>query len=230
MLLYINVRNRLKVTVNSPNSMKKNFLEILLTWPKPYVSGVDLHHILDKSADSRQAIIKRAIRKGYLIPIRRDLYLIKNSQNPLLNSFEIAPIIYGPSYVSFESALSYHGWIPEAVRTTTCASVKRAKEFETPIGIFSYEHIPSKVFSLGVEQHQQDALTLFIASPVKALADMIYARKRVWESINDLSEDLRIEVESFQTSDRKTLNELIENYPSPRVKNTLTILLKGLHL
>jgi hypothetical protein len=210
--------------------MNKNFLEILLNWSKPYISGIDLCYILDKSADSRHAIIRRAIRNGYLIPIRRDLYLIKNSKQPLLNSFEIATIIYGPSYVSFESALSYHGWIPEAVRTTTSASVKRAKEFETPIGIFSYEHIPIKAFSLGVEQHQQGTLTLFIASPVKALADIIYARKRIWESIGDLSEDLRIEIESFQNSDRKLLIELIENYPSPRVKNTLNILLQGLHL
>jgi predicted transcriptional regulator of viral defense system len=208
--------------------MNINFFEILLNWSKPYISGVDLHHILDKTADSRHAIIKRAIQKGYLIPIRRDLFLIKNAKKALLNSFEIATIIYGPSYVSFESSLSYHGWIPEAVRTTTCASVKRTKEFETPIGIFSYEHIPIKAFSFGVEQHRQDAVTLFIASPVKALADIIYARKRTWESISDLSEDLRIEIESFHNPDRNLLLELIENYPSPRVKKALNILLKGM--
>jgi hypothetical protein len=208
--------------------MNINFLEILLNWPKPYISGIDLHYILDKTADSRQAIIKRAVRKGYLIPMRRDLYLIKNIKGVPLNSFEIALLIYGPSYVSFESALSYHGWIPEAVRTITCASVKRAKEFETPIGIFSYEHIPTKAFSFGVEQHQQGALTLFIASPVKALADIIYARRRTWKSMEDLSDDLRIEIESFQNSDRKLFVELIENYPSPRVKKVLNVLLKGL--
>lgn len=218
------------MTVNGKVFVNKNFLEILLSWPRPYISGIDLHYLLDKSADSRQAIIKRAIHKGYLIPIRRDLYLIKNSKNSPVNAFEIATIIYGPSYISFESALSYHGWIPEAVRTTTCASVKRAKEFETPIGIFSYEHIPIKAFSFGVEQHLQDNLTLFIASPVKALADLIYARKRTWGSIDDLSEDLRIEIDSFRSSDRKLLREFSENYPSPRVKNTLDILLKGLHL
>lgn len=208
--------------------MNRNFFEILLNWPKPYISGIDLHYILDKSTYSRHAIIKRAIQKDYLIPIRRDLYLIKNSKT-LINSFEIAPIIYGPSYVSFESALSYHGWIPEAVRTTTCASVKRNKEFETPIGIFSYEHIPTDVFSFGVEQHQKDGLTLFIAAPVKALADTIYARKRTWPTIDDLSEDLRIEPESFQNSDKKLLADLIENYPSPRVKNTLYVLHKRLY-
>lgn len=208
--------------------MNESFHEILLNWPKPYISGTDLHHILDKSADSRQAIIKRSVRKGRLIPIRRDLYLIKNSKEPLLNSFEIASIIYGPSYVSFESALSHHGWIPEAVRTTTSASVKRSKEFETPIGVFSYEHIPIKAFPFGIEQHKQGAITLFIASPVKALADIIYARNRSWDSIDDLSEDLRIEPESFQKSDREILAELIENYPSQRVKKTLRIISKGL--
>jgi hypothetical protein len=210
--------------------MNSNFLEILLNWPKPYISGIDLRYILDKSADSRHAIIKRAIGKGYLIPIRRDLYLIKSAKRGILNYFEIALIIYGPSYVSFESALSYHGWIPEAVRTTTCATVKRTKAFETPLGIFSYEHIPIKAFSFGVEQHQQDALTLFIAAPVKAIADIVYVRKRAWDSISDLYEDLRIEVESFQSSDRKLLIELIENYPSSRVKQTLNVLLKGLRL
>jgi hypothetical protein len=210
--------------------MNSNFLEILLNWPRPYISGIDLRYILDKSADSRHAIIKRAIGKGYLIPIRRDLYLIKSTKKDLLNYFEIALIIYGPSYVSFESALSYHGWIPEAVRTTTCATVKRTKKFETPLGIFSYEHIPIKAFSFGVEQYQQDALTLFIAAPVKAIADMVYVRKRTWDSISDLCDDLRIELESFQSSDRKLLIELIENYPSSRVKKTLDILLQGLCL
>jgi len=210
--------------------MNTNFLEVLLNWPKPYISGIDLHNILDKTADSRQAIIKRAVGKGYLIPIRRDLYLIKNSKKSSLDAFEIALIIYGPSYVSFESALSYHGWIPEAVRTVTCASVKRGKEFETPIGIFSYEHIPTKAFSFGVGQHQQGDLTLFIASPIKALADIVYARRRSWESVEDLSNDLRIEIESFQNSDRKLFLQLIENYPSPRVKKVLNILLKELFL
>lgn len=204
------------------------FLELLFNWPKSYISGTDLFHVLDKTTNSRQGIIKRAIRKGYLTTIRRDLYLIKNSKRSQLNSFEIATIIYGPSYVSFESALSYHGWIPEAVRTTTCATVKRAKVFESPIGIFSYVHIPIKAFSFGVEQHEQDAVTLFIASPVKALADMIYARNLTWESVDDLSEDLRIEMDSFQTADRKVLVELIKYYPSPRVKHTLNKLLKGL--
>jgi len=207
-----------------------NLIEILLNWPKAYISGTDLCSILDKSSDSRHAIIKRTIRDGYLIPIRRDLFLIKNSKRFSLNSFEIAPIIYGPSYVSFESALSYQGWIPEAVRTTTCATIKRTKEFETPIGVFSYEHIPIEMFPFAVEQHQQNGLTLFIAAPVKALADMVYARGRSWETVNDLSEDLRIELDTFRDSDKELLEELSRTYSSSRVKKVLNNLSKGFSL
>ncbi|HEV3270217.1 MAG TPA: hypothetical protein VGZ69_06180 [Candidatus Rhabdochlamydia sp.] len=211
--------------------MSKNFFEILMNWPRPYISGTALHHILNKSSGSRHGIIKRAIKKNYLIPIRRDFYVIQNLKQPLVDSFEIATIIYGPSYVSFESALSYHGWIPEAVRTTTCASVKRAKEFETPIGVFSYEHIPIEAFPFGVGQHKQkNGVTLFIAAPIKALADFIYVRKRIWLSIEDLSEDLRIEPESFKNSDKELLAGLIENYPTPRVKKALYSLQKDLQL
>ena len=202
--------------------------EILVNWPKSYISGTDLHYILNKSPASRQGIVKRGIQKGYLVPIRRDLYLIQGLNKPLLDAFEIAPIIYGPSYISFESALSYHGWIPEAVRTITSATVKRSKEFEGPLGIFSYEHIPIKAFSFAVEQHQKGGVVLFIASAIKALADMIYVKDRNWGSLTNLCEDLRIEIESFQNIHEESLSILIENYPSLRVKKSLKMILGAL--
>src|SRR5438105_1584056 len=118
--------------------MNKKLLDFLYHWKRPYLTSVDIMAILNKGSNSRQAIIKRAIKEGYLIPARRDLFLIKNRQD-LVNEFEIASIIYGPSCISFESALSFHHWIPEAVRTTTSATVKRSTEFLTPIGMFSYE-------------------------------------------------------------------------------------------
>lgn len=208
--------------------MNKEIFDILLLWPKPYISGTDLHHILDKSSYSRQAIIKRARQKGLMTQIRRDLYLINRPGMHPINSFEIAPIIYGPAYISFESALSYHGWIPEAVRTITCASTKRAQEFETPLGIFSYEHIPIKAFSLGIEQYEKEGSTLFIAAPMKAIADMIYARKKLWKTIDDLCEDLRIEPDSIKKSDKQLLTTLAENYPSVRVKQAVNLLKMGL--
>lgn len=204
--------------------MNRKFLEVLLNWPRVYLTGTDIHQILNKSPDSRQAILKRAIQEKYLIPLRRDLFLVKNHLLSHIQTFEIAPLIYGPSYISFESALSFHGWIPEGVQTTVSATVKRSKEFATPIGIFSYEHIPISAFQFEVEQHATNQVTLWIASPLKAIADMIYTRKRLWNSIKDISQDLRIEMENFEKIDPKNVNELAENYPSARVKKILRFL------
>ena len=206
----------------------KTLLEILYEWPKAYISGTDFCCLLDSTSDSRYSKIKRAVREGYLIPIKRDLYLIKTTKQAF-DAFEIALIIYGPSYISFESSLNYYGWIPEAVRTITCASVKRTAEFDTPIGVFSYEHIPMSAFSFGVNQvTQKNGQTLFIAKPFKAIADLIYARKRNWLSTNDLCEDLRIDQEKFQKEEKNLMQDLIQNYPSQRVKKTLFNLLNSL--
>ncbi|MES2198779.1 MAG: hypothetical protein V4489_01230 [Chlamydiota bacterium] len=212
--------------------MNKHFFEFLLHSKGPVVSGTDLCHILNGSPDSRYGIVKRSVQEGFLIPIRKDFYLIAPSlhnKDPV-DVFAIAPIIYGPSYISFESALSYHGWIPEAVRSITCAHPKKSKEFITPIGIFSYKHIPLDAFSLGVTLHEKKGSTLFIAEPWKALADMIYSNKKTWKTLKDLSSDLRIEKESFEDSDITPLEDLIKDYPSLRVQKALKALQKGFSL
>lgn len=208
--------------------MNKRFFNILLDWKGSTISGTDLCHILNKSPDSRFGIIKRSVQEGLLLPIRKDFYLIGSilHKDPI-DVFSIAPIIYGPSYISFESALSYQGWIPEAVRSITCAHLKKSKEFITPVGVFSYKHIPSKDFSLGVNQYEKKRMILFIADPWRALADMIYANKKNWKTLKDLSSDLRIEKESFEHSDQVLLEDLIKYYPSLRVRNVLKRLQKG---
>lgn len=202
--------------------MNRNFFDTLIQWPKPFISGVDLLHLLKRSDNSRYSIVKRAIKEGLLLPIKRDLYLIQAGKKPIINTYEISPIIYGPSYVSFESALSFHHWIPEAVRTTTCATLKRSVQFETPIGVFAYEHIPTNSFPLGVEQKEDGESIVFIANPWKAIADMIYVRKKDWRSVEALAGDLRIEPDSIIRSDKALLDELIVNYGSTRVKKALS--------
>ena len=194
--------------------MNKQLSHALFQWPKPYISGSDLHFILGESADSRQAIVKRAMQEKMLIHLRRDLFLINTEL--AYDPFEIAAIMYGPSYISFESALSLHSWIPERVASITSATIKRKKEFQTPIGVFSFEHIPVSSFEVGI-----GSTSPFIATPLKALADMIYARMKSWSNLNDLYEDLRIDPEHLLSCDKRLLQELIESYPSLRVKKVL---------
>jgi predicted transcriptional regulator of viral defense system len=120
--------------------MNPNLLQQLVNWPHYFISGTELKAILTGAEDARKAIIKRAVHEGYLQRLRRDYYLIRNIANkPIINTFELAQFIYGPSYIGFESALSYHEWIPERVAVTCSATVKQTKSFNTSVGEFSFE-------------------------------------------------------------------------------------------
>lgn len=86
------------------------------------------------------------MQKGVLVKIRRGLYTINLPFKEPPDTFELAEIIYGPSYISMESALSYHGWIPEAVYTITSATTRRKKLFKTPLGVFAFFNFPVNNF------------------------------------------------------------------------------------
>jgi hypothetical protein len=208
--------------------VNKTFLQQLLNWPKPYLTGADLMIALGKSPDARKGVIKRAVQEGYLIRIRRDFYLIKVSQNtPPVDSFELAPILFGPSYVSLESALQFHGWIPEAVPVITSVTVKKSKEFETSMGTFCYHHIPVSAFHMGVNQIHQNGSILFIANPWKAVADLVHIQDKHWDTLEAFSADMRVEMDKIYESDRKILEYLSKNYPNKKVRQTLKKLVKN---
>ena len=210
--------------------MNKAFLQLLLRWPKPYVTGADLMFALGKSRNSQKGVIKRAVQEGALVRLKRDFYLIRRELNkPAVDRFELAPILYGPSYVSLESALQFHGWIPEAVPVVTAVTCKKAKEFETPVGVFFYSHIPMTAFSMGVSQIEQEGWTLFVAEPWKAIADLIYVQDRSWKDVEALSLDMRIEMDKLGDSDWKLLEYLSTHYPSQKTRRALEKLRKHGH-
>jgi hypothetical protein len=138
----------------------------------------------------------------------------------------LASSIYGPSFISLESALSYHGWLPEAVYTITSASIKRAKEFKTPVGIFSYKRVPVENFYTGVNRIETSKSVFFIATPWRAFADFIYTTRRSWKEIFDLELDLRIDMRTIMGSDMKMLELLSRSYPSCRVRAELKKFMK----
>ena len=107
--------------------------------------------------------LSRMVKKGECFQITKGLYETDRSVSAHL----LAGSIYGPSYISFEYALSYHGMIPEAVYIVTSASFdkKKKKRYETPFGVFTYRDVPSKAFPHYVELHQEGDYWYRIASP-----------------------------------------------------------------
>ncbi len=195
------------------------------------ISDTEIRNLFSGSDDRRYALVKRAILSGELIHLRRGLYLVgeKYSKMPL-NKYAIAQNVYGPSYISFESALSYHELIPEEVFTTTSACIKRSKDFDTPIGKFSYVKIPSRIFYIGVDRKEVSEQVFFMATPWKAIADYVYAHKKDWVGIAPLIQSLRIDEESLYNLDKSDLDKLEFYYDNKRVQKFISTVKRDLIL
>ncbi|MFH1832529.1 MAG: hypothetical protein ABH827_07090 [bacterium] len=233
--------------------MIKNIRDLIENWPRCFIRDVDLVMLFkNKTNNARYSLVKRAVQEGLLTRVRRGLYLIMRKTEPLfIEQFELASLIYGPSFTSLESALSYYGWIPEGVYTTTCVSIKRAKEFKTSFGVFSYKRVPEEQFYTGVTRIENTRIentrigtkntVFFVATPWRAIADLIYIRRKYWKhecstrecstrecwkSLEELGGDLRIDRETFLNSDKEMLKLLAESYPSYHVCKILKRFLK----
>lgn len=200
--------------------------------PHPFFTMNELKHLLPGTDSSRYARINRALQAKEIIQVRRGLYVLAPAfRKGPLNTRALAQIIYGPSYISLESALSWHGLIPEAVYTVTCISYGKAKTFDTALGTFSYTRIPQRILFAGVErlQEHQEA-PIFMANPLKAVLDYIYVRKVNWKDLTPLFQSLRIEPEDLQIITAAMAEELQDNYTSRRVQKYLVIIRKELGL
>jgi hypothetical protein len=155
-------------------------------------------------------------RKGLIIRIKRNLYVISPKvHNQEISSELIANHLYGPSYVSLESALSYYGLIPERVYSMRSVCTKLHKQYETPLGRFEYIKIPEKYFPVGIHQEIVDnSYSFLIATPEKALCDKIITSKNIkLQSIKAmyayLEEDLRFDMTSFFSFDIDIIKKCI---------------------
>lgn len=188
----------------------------LRTYPHPYITHTEVEALLDGTADSRYSKVKRLLEQGTLLHIRRGLYcLADHISKP--HPFELAQRIYGPSYISLESALSFHQLIPETVYSITSTSAKRSKEFQTPLGVFSYLRLPLENFYLDVELISTDDYQFFMAKPWKAICDYVYCYKKDWNSLAPLQESLRIALEDLPRPSDEEIELLDEYYHHKRL-------------
>ncbi|NLC44021.1 MAG: hypothetical protein GX783_07030 [Clostridiales bacterium] len=177
--------------------------------------------ILDelKNYASPASKLSRMAQNGEYIKIVRGLY----ETDPSTPGYLLAGSIYGPSYLSFEFALAYHGLIPEAVYTFTSATYdkKKKKKFETPFGTFTYRDIPRDAYPLGVEIVKEGDYSYWIASPEKALCDALYTKAPVAnhkELLILLFDDMRIDEQEFDKLNYNDIIILAESYHSTNVQ------------
>jgi len=129
--------------------------------------GVDPRHV------RRQ--LSRWVRAGRLYQLRRGLYaLAPPYQKVKPHPFLIANRLARGSYVSLQSALAHYGLIPEYVPTVTSATTTRPGRWETPLGIFEFRHLKPALFFGYRRLDLGEGQAAFVATPEKALLDLIY--------------------------------------------------------
>ena len=133
-------------------------------------------------------------RDKQIIRLKKGLYVCSPEVTGKILSTElIANHIYAPSYVSMSSAL----------------------RFDTPLGRFEYTHICKEAFHIGVTSIKREDYAFLIASPEKALCDLIANSTKVnLRYLKDaeiyLEEDIRMELEDFRQMDRRVFEEYIK--------------------
>lgn len=178
--------------------------------------------------------ISRFEKEGQLIRLKKGLYLSSSGTGEQLVSVElIANNLYGPSYVSFESALSWHGLIPERTYLVKSATTKRKKHYRTPVGDFEYITVPETYFAEGLHQIiVEDSYAFIIATPEKALCDLVIStsglRFQSKKAIrNYLFEDLRIDSEQVGKMDAGIIKECAETgYKKQELKMLLQFVME----
>jgi hypothetical protein len=120
--------------------------------------------------------IYQLAKEGVIQSIKKGLYVA----GPALNvdrkpePFLLANHILGPSYVSVETALSFHGLIPERVYEIASMTTQAPRKFNTPLGTFTYTRLPLPYYAFGIRSEElADDQYAMVASPEKALCDKI---------------------------------------------------------
>lgn len=184
----------------------------------PHDQPFDYQLAMDRLLDYRAPRDRLGLlcENGAVIRVRKGLFVpgSRRGEEPPVDPLVLSGLVYGPAYVSLETALARHGLIPERVEEITCITSKRAKQFDTPVGRFRYEPVNERVFGIGIRLEQTRGGSYFLAEPEKALCDrlaMLSGLSTARDIRAALEDDLRVDVEALVSTFRLPLVEEIAN-------------------
>jgi len=178
------------------------------------------------SPGARKLMVHRAVRHGEVLGLKPGLYcLAEEYRKTHPHPFVVAGALHSPSHISLESALSYHGLIPEAVHVTTSVTSRRSRSFTTPLWHFTFLRIPANQPSAGVVSVKVDSIGwAFIAGAVRAIADLVYSKRGVsWatDGLGFLTESMRIDEGDLLAISLDDIDNVRDSSRSRRVRGYL---------
>lgn len=171
---------------------------------------LDFQRFFDVSFSASKNFINRHISSGLFIKVKNGLYVFAERKP---SKFVLANKIYLPSYISFETALSYHHIIPESIYTIFSATARASRKFEAIETKYVYHHMRKKLF-FGYVPKKINGMTFLIAEPQKALLDYLYfvdlKKKTLCERLDLTNVKRGRLIESAKIFQRKGLINLID--------------------
>jgi hypothetical protein len=169
------------------------------------------------------------LASGTVVRIKKGLYCFGEAfrKEPISREY-LANLIYGPSYLSLDYALSRYGLIPERVETITSVTTRRSRHFDNSFGTFSYRMLSGSRYAVGVILERAETPFL-MASPEKALADKVWTDKRfkglrVSDYGEYLYEDLRVDQHAISQFDYSRLKAISTAYDSSKINKLVGFL------
>jgi predicted transcriptional regulator of viral defense system len=181
--------------------------KITLFTPSIFLSLFNISHNTGKS------LLSAYTQKGFFIKLKNGFYITKSPQP---NDFEIANKIYMPSYVSFETALSYHNVLPEIVYSITSATTKASRNYVILNKYFTYHKIKKELF-FGYDAITIGGQTIWMADKEKALLDYLY-----FVTMKKKPENDRLYLKEMSTS---KIKKYLKQYNNPLLEAKIKKLL-----
>lgn len=199
------------------------------------LTAQQLEHLLEGGRGRRYGLVNRALKSNELLQVRRGLYVLARKYRRYdLHPFVLAQQLLPGSYISVESALSFHGWIPEAVHTVLSVTAKgksHSYEHET-LGKFEFRRMTVNpgYFLQAVSRHELQNQVALIAEPLRALFDLVYLRKLQWQGFDYLINGLRIDEQKLRAVTSLDITKLLDVYSGKREREFIDGLQRSLRL
>ena len=165
------------------------------------------------------------LREQAIVRVKKGLYVFGPTYRRAPYSREVlANLICGPSCISLEYALAYHGLIPERVDTVTSATTSKSRTFDTPVGRFTYWRVPERVFPIGIERIETgDGRAFLMARRERALCDVLMHRRglqiRTMRQLETwLADDLRCDTDELGSLDATIVSDIARQWGSARLR------------
>lgn len=180
-------------------------LQTLQASGKKIFTSADLQKILQTNSNQYAYVLAgRLVKEGILEKVSKGYYILVSNRP---SDFELANVLYRPSYVSLESALNFYGILVQSPQQVTSVTMKLTKTLTKGSKTFSYMHLDQKFYG---DYELVDGY--LIATPEKALIEAMFATALGRSS-------LAIEELNLQSINKAKVKEIASKITNKAFKN-----------